>query len=184
MFYMETSSIITYRVNAQDEIYYVSSSYDEFALENDGAAFLSNNILHRPLWEFVTDATIKLLYGDMMQRVRRGHEMRFPFRCDSPTCRRLLEMNMIRLGNRAIEFQVRTLLLEPQPMQKLWAADAPRSKKLLRVCSWCKKIDVNGAWKELEEAVRGVHLFEGPKLPMVTHGICEPCLEKVMRLHR
>lgn len=75
----------------------------------------------------------------------------------------------------SVEFRVRTLSEEERPPQPLFDPGRPRSEDLLRVCGWCKKVDVGGRWKEVEEAVPLLGLFEQTLLPHLTHGICEDC---------
>lgn len=36
-------------------------------------------------------------------------------------------------------------------------------------------------WLELEDAARELGLFERDRLPRATHGICEPCEDRVSR---
>ena len=50
------------------------------------------------------------------------------------------------------------------------------------MCSWCKRVDVEGAWSDVEAAVQRLRLFELTSLPQITHGICEPCLGGMLEL--
>lgn len=51
-----------------------------------------------------------------------------------------------------------------------------RLHRLLPVCSWCKKVRTDdGYWHELERYLASSHLGR------VTHGICQPCAEKLER---
>jgi len=43
----------------------------------------------------------------------------------------------------------------------------------LRVCAWCKKINLNGDWVSLEE------FFERKLETNTSHGICEACNERM-----
>jgi len=55
----------------------------------------------------------------------------------------------------------------------LFKNNAPRTEKLLIICSWCNKIETgNGQWEEVEEAVKTLGLFELETLPMISHGMC------------
>lgn len=62
-----------------------------------------------------------------------------------------------------------------------FGADAPRasSRALLSLCSWCKRLDVNG-WCEIDEAVvRDASLFTEPIRP-ITHALCPSCESSVL----
>jgi hypothetical protein len=50
----------------------------------------------------------------------------------------------------------------------------PRTEELLTMCAWCKKVKAVG-WVEVEEVVRQRQLFDRPRLPKITHGICPAC---------
>jgi hypothetical protein len=55
---------------------------------------------------------------------------------------------------------------------------------MVRVCGWCKKVDVGGSWAEVEEAVTRLRLFDRPLLPQLTHGICEGCYDRMVETLR
>ena len=174
-------SVVIYRIDARDEICYVNPGYDEFAKANDALHLMSHFVLHRPLWAFISDPTTALLFRDIVQRVRGGRTVRFPFRCDAPHRRRMLEMQVSNVGNGEIEFHVRRLHEEDRPIPALLDPQTGRSSEHVRACSWCKKILVGAVWHEVEEAVARLRLFERVPLPQVTHGICKPCEERVLQ---
>ncbi len=171
---------IHYRVNDRDEIVFVNQAWDTFASANAGEHLTSPHVLGRPLWGFITDRTTRALYQDILARVRSGSSVRFVLRCDSPECRRLLEMEVWRGLDDVTDFRVRPLSQEAREPQPLLDSDRPHSEALLRVCGWCKKVDVGGRWAEVEEAVSLLLLFERPLLPDVTHGICEDCYSRMV----
>ena len=45
-------------------------------------------------------------------------------------------------------------------------------ERFLRVCSWCRRINYNGEWMQLEDFME--QSFETP----TTHGICPECLHR------
>lgn len=168
-----------YWLDDRDQIVFVSEAWDAFALANSGEQLTENRVLGRPLWEFITDRTTRLLYRDILAWVRGGHPVRFILRCDSPGCCRLLEMGVSAGLGGSVEFRIRTLSEEPRKPQPLLDTERPHSKELLRMCGWCKKVAVCGGWVEVEEAVSLLGLFERALLPDVTHGICEDCYARV-----
>jgi hypothetical protein len=172
---MRASEDVVYQLNNRDEVCFVNAAFDEFAVANSGPTAASGTLLNRPVWNFVTDATVQHLYRDLLRRARAGHPIQFEFRCDSPTCRRLLEMKMDCLDDGMVEFRVRTISEDNRPFQALLDPGAARSDALLRLCAWCKKVHLEDVWVEVEEAAARLRLFERPLLPSLTHGICEPC---------
>ena len=172
---------LAYRINERDEIVFVNEEWDRFAAGNGGERVLGAQVLHHSLWDFITDQTTLLLYRDVLKRIRNGRLVQFTFRCDSPACRRLLMMSVARRDDGLIEFRTRPISQEPRPPIAVLAPHAAHSDTLLRVCSWCCRIDAGGEWVEVEEAITRLQLLEQPLLPMITHGICESCYETVFR---
>jgi hypothetical protein len=172
---------IIYRVNAQDEIVFVNEQWDRFAAANAGESVTSSQVLQRPLWDFIIDSTTRELYRQVLQRIRDGRSLRFTFRCDSPMCRRLLEMDVHRGEDGTVEFHTRTISEESRQPPGLPESSAARPGELLRVCGWCKKVFVGGTWAEVEDAVAQLRLFHRPFLPSVSHGICEGCSQQMTK---
>lgn len=175
---------IHYRLNDRDEIVFVSEAWGPFAAANGDDRLAAAAVLGRPLWEFISDPSTRLLYRDILARVRAGVPVRFTFRCDSPACRRLLAMEVSGGPGGGAELRTRTLSEEEREPQPLLDRGRPRSEEFVRVCGWCKKVDVGGRWAEVEEAVARLGLFDRPLLPQVTHGICEDCYARMVETLR
>jgi hypothetical protein len=79
-----------------------------------------------------------------------------------------------------VEFRTQVLSEEGREPQPLLERGRPHSEEFVRVCSWCKKVDVGGRWAEVEEAVARLGLFDRPLLPQLTHGICEDCYARMV----
>ncbi len=171
---------IHYRLNDRDEIVFVNQAWNAFASANFGEHLTAPHVLGRPLWGVIMDRTTRALYKDILARVRSGRSVRFLLRCDSPECRRLLEMEVSRGLDDVTDFRVRTLWQKARERQPLLDTDRPHSEELLRVCGWCKKVHAGGRWVEVEEAVSLLGLFVRPLLPDVTHGICEDCHSRIV----
>lgn len=171
---------IVYRINQRDEIVSVSDSWDPFATANAGNQVTSREVVGRPLWDFVTDPSTREIYRQVLARIRRGSTVQYTFRCDSPECRRLLEMTVTGTGNGGVEFRSRTLALEERSPQPLVGAATTDANDLLRLCGWCKRVDAHGDWLDVEEAVAALRLLERSALPQITHGICPACFERMM----
>jgi hypothetical protein len=163
---------IVYRVDAADRITYVNDAWDAFARQNEGASVMAAGVVGRPLWGFISDLTTLTIYQRLLGRIRVGNELRFSYRCDSPSHRRVMEMQISRADDAgSVEF--RSVMLAEEHRQP--TPIAPKS--LQRMCGWCNRLDVGGAWMEIEEALPRLRMMERESPPMITHGICESCLE-------
>lgn len=180
---MNTHPEVVYSINADDSLVEVNEAWTEFALQNQGTALLPPAVYHRSIWDFVTERTTRHLYRELFELVRGGAPpIRFSFRCDSPTIRRELEMTLSALPSDGLEFRVRTLAVEERTGILILEPRARRSKELLRMCSWCKRIpDWSGKWVEIEEALSLLSVFECQSPPAITHTICEDCHREISR---
>ncbi len=177
---MERQKLV-YQVDQRDVIVFADPEWDRFALANAGHGVSSAKVLGRSLWDFLVDSTTRQLYRLLLQRTRNGCLLRFNFRCDSPDLRRLMEMEMSAAEGGAVQFRTRAVSETERESQSLWERREARSDDLLVACGWCKKVQVEGEWEEVEEAVMHLRLFERALLPSITHGICEDCHRKVLR---
>jgi hypothetical protein len=167
---------VRYRLNDRDEIVYANEAWDRFAGANDGGHLVATSILRCSLWDFVSDLTTRELYRDILARVRGGCAVRFPFRCDAPALRRSMLMDVSPGPDGEVEFLTRVLSEDARPRQNLLDVCLTRSGELIRMCGWCKKVEILGVWVEVETAVTRLRLFERPILPPLTHTICVGCL--------
>jgi hypothetical protein len=178
---MSHSGAVVYRVNPDDQIIYFDEGWDRFARENDGLHLVGSRILDRTLWDFIGDVATEHIYRDLLREVRTGREISFPFRCDSPATRRLLLMRIYPCDpsdNETLEFSTAVISSEPRPAVELPRGGTGESP-VVRACGWCKRVETEGAWVEVETALERLRLFELPTTPRFTHGICPDCLHKM-----
>lgn len=173
---------VTYEIGANDRIRIVNEHWSQFAEANDGHGLNKSEIIGQSLWDYIYDDLTVLLYRKIITRVRAGHTIRFRLRCDSPDCRRLLEMHIDSSIEGNVRFETVPIQIESREPVALFSSRAERSTDMLRVCAWCNRVHVsNGAakWVEVEEAVRHLQLFEQQQLPQLTHGICDQCFARM-----
>jgi hypothetical protein len=177
---MNHEACVRYRINDRDEITFVNEAWDRFAEANDGGELAGDRVRGRILWNFISDKLTRQLYQQIVARVRQGHVAKFTLRCDSPSCRRHLEMTIRASGTDAIEFTTRSLRLEDRVPADLLTRATPRSADLLLSCAWCNRVNVGpDAWAEVEIAAERLKLFEFRRMPQLTHGICADCFGRM-----
>ncbi|HKJ77441.1 MAG TPA: hypothetical protein VKA64_09575 [Gammaproteobacteria bacterium] len=174
-----------YRIDRADVITAVNADWDAFAAENAGDQLSARHVLGRVLWEFISDPETTQIYRGVFHRLREGAVVPpLPFRCDSPTLRRFMELRMRAVQDGALELEARLLRAEPREAVALLETDAERDAGLLRICGWCKRVAVaEGDWREVEEAVRQLGLLERYPLPALTHTMCGDCLARLYGCH-
>jgi hypothetical protein len=165
----------SYQLDERLRIVSLGPGWDEFALENGAVELVSPRPVGRPLFLYVTDATTVHLYELLFKRVLdMKRPVTLPIRCDGPTIRRFMHLT-IQLQTPG--FLVTTTLAhaESRPRVAVFAAEMPRSDDMVDICGWCNRASVDGRWMEVEDAVAALRLFERPKPPRASHGICDAC---------
>ena len=179
----QDSRIFMYQINSDDKIVVVNDNWLSFASEN--VYDLSQDlVINKLLWDFIVDGETQYLYKIMVQKVRTNPvKLKVPFRCDSPNCRRFMELEVFSPNEKLVEFRCRVVKLEFRTAISLLDVNTDRSNEFVTMCSWCKKIYVSESkWLEIEEAITQLTLFEVEKLPQLTHGICPSCKEAIVKL--
>jgi hypothetical protein len=177
----DSTGACVYELDAELRIRAVDRAWSEFAKANAAPELVvPPGPIGQGVLGYIQDATTVHLYQRLFERVLRSRlPVVFPFRCDSPEMRRFLEMEIRPSPSSGLQLQTRVVRLEPRRPIPLLDQAVPRSRSLLRMCSWCKAVDVSGRWCDVEEAVVALSLFERELLPAITHGICPPCQVQV-----
>jgi hypothetical protein len=166
---------IRYRIDAGDRIDGVNEDWTRFAAENDPFQAERSPILGRSLWSCIADSTVSNLYQQIINAARLGRAVRFKYRCDAPSFRRLFEMRVTGANDGAVEFASELIDEEERPAVSLLDVRQPRNQDFVRVCSWCQRIRVGESWLPVEEGLIALGIMEHDTLPGLTHGICEEC---------
>lgn len=169
----------THRIDANGNIAYANESWFEFAAENGWSA-TAEDVLGRSLAHFIEGQETRHFTHILTERARNlEYALELNYRCDSPDCRRKLTMNVRYLPKLdQVEFSSKILELAPRKRFDLFSRSKSKcSEVVLNVCSWCKQVDVSGAWLEAEEVVQRLGLFETKCMPKITHGICPVCVD-------
>jgi hypothetical protein len=177
---------VTYvcRITRYDIIEFINDPWIRFADEN-AAPTLALEVIGTLVWQHILGMEIRQLYRELVAKVRETHsQVDFSFRCDSPAVRRFMRMRVVSLPHDAVEFSSWVEREEPyeRPVRLLDPTIARDRDDFLRMCSWCKSIDVAGSWLEVEQAIEKERLFDRPRLPQISHGICPACLAEERRI--
>ena len=168
-------------IDDADKIVHVNDDWLAFAGENTAPQLTASLVLDQPIWRFIQGQETVYLYKQIFGRVRAGKSpVKFPFRCDSPDCRRFMEMKLSLLAGDAIQFMAQILRQEWREPLDLLDASRDRSGEFLKICSWCKKINIPGqGWGEIEAAIEPLDLFGHHSMPRMTHTICDACYDAI-----
>lgn len=170
-----------YRVDREGRIGFVNDDWLAFAAEN-GWRISARQVLGSQLMGYIEDPQTRHIYNQLIDRVREeGCEARFNYRCDSPDCRRFMEMRINHIPELdQVEFRSRVLRLERrEPVNLIDMSLDRRSGEFLTMCSWCKAVLVDQTWVEVELAVQRLGILSDPVLPRISHGICPGCRDRM-----
>ena len=175
------SNCVTYHIDNNNIIVYLSDNWDQFAKKNKGDKLVGGVLLNKSLYDSIADWRCQHLYKLLINRALLLHQtVKFPYRCDSPEFRRFMTMEITQLENSITEFRSCVVREEAREPQLLLDPYIPRSSEFLLICSWCNKVNISkGSWLEIEDAVKKAGLFDTELLPNLTHGVCPACFQKI-----
>jgi hypothetical protein len=89
----------SYELDDDLRIIAVDAAWSEFAIANGAPELVPpTGLLGQPVLSYVADLTTTLLYEQLFSKVQRtGDSIAVPFRCDAPSLRRFLELQIERL---------------------------------------------------------------------------------------
>lgn len=172
-----------YRIDKDNNIAYVCNNYILFAKDNYAPqSCVPPDVIGKNFFDFIKDKETKNIYYAIIETVRiKKKEIRIPLNCDSPNLRRFIETTITPLANNYIEFVNMIIRVAERNNLELLDSNIERSNNRIRICSFCKKVDVSkDEWVEVEEAITILNLFNDSKLPALTHGVCPICYEQIM----
>ena len=172
---------LEYSIDHKDRIITVSQNWQAFAQEND-ASLPVVNVIGRSLWDFISDESTRELYKALLRKVRyQGGYVTIPFRCDSPTTRRYLQLQLSADFTGTVYFKSYTLKTEPRSAAKLLDCNEQRSDNEMTICSWCKQIKLgDDFWVDIEFAIDKLSLFNGDGLPELVQSTCTACQQRLV----
>ncbi|MBN2725372.1 MAG: hypothetical protein JXR95_15010 [Deltaproteobacteria bacterium] len=129
----------------------VSSTWDNFAQENDGLSSCFDKIKNRSIYDFITGYETKMWFETVLKLAELKKEtISRNYRCDSPNLRRNMLMNATyeSSGEICIEHILLSTELRKKPVF-FKSTNSPGKKAPLR-CSICGKIKVDKQWVEAD----------------------------------
>ena len=167
-----------YRVDGTDRVDWVSSNWLAFARENGAATLTESSVLGCCLWDFIADDQTRDLYQSIHSRVRElRNKVIVPFRCDSPTIRRYMQLSISGAAdNDCLFYESGITRVEPRSYLAVLDPACTRTDSALWMCSCCKKILLEPhGWLEVEDVSEKLQLNHRKKLPFCQHTLCRDC---------
>jgi len=165
-----------YRLDDLNRITYVSPEWVRFARENDAPELTEEFVLGKPVEDFITGVETRELYEALFHNLRRRQtEIMIPFRCDSPTVIRQMNLTLRPLANQGIECEGTLLHAQEREPITILFRWVQRHDELIPICSLCRRLELHGEWVDAHEAVVQRRLFSIAPLPRLSETICPEC---------
>jgi len=167
-----------YKVDASDVIVEVDDGFRRFAAEN-GAGRLPEGVVGRSLFDFIKGRQPLEVWRHLLLRARRqGPIENLRCRCDSPSTRRVIAIDLDPEPDGSLVFRARTVLEVERDWVPLLEYKSPNGS-MLEICSWCLRVRV-GEWVDIEDAVRRLRLLDEAHAPGVAHALCSDCRDRLL----
>jgi hypothetical protein len=166
-----------YLLDDEDSIVWVDGWWLAFAKENGAPELNETSVVGHAIWEFITGEPTKRLYEELHERVRNsGTPITVPFRCDSPTLQRHMQVTIHRDGNRRLLYESRLLRVQPQPRVRMLDMHERRSNESLTMCSCCKRSLLEPSdWLDLQNISLRLRMFDEQTVPELQYTVCPDC---------
>lgn len=176
-----TSTVVEYRIDADDVVVDVGQSWAEFARDN-GAPEMAVPASDRTLWSYFDNSEIRELWRLLVERVRvLGKGAEIPLRCDAPHARRWFNMIITPEPEGGVHFRCVLAFAEARASVLFLDTQSERDEGLepVPLCGWCGRAQHGSRWLDIEEAVRVGRLLERASMPPISHGICAQCRDEM-----
>ena len=168
-----------YQLGRDDCVIGVCSAWSTLARERMALALDEEMVLGRSLWEFVHGGATQRLYDALLHHVRAtGQKIQFAYRGDSPSTIRYMRMSLLPGPHHLVRF--RSEILHEQSRQRnvyFTHVAYPRHPDIMQ-CSLCQKIEFNGRWYTVAEALAHTDAIDDLLPTEVGDTVCESCLIK------
>lgn len=172
---------IIYEIDATNRLVVWNDAWAQFARENDAPDLVAP--AQQLLWKYFQNHALIYLYNQLVEKVRQTQTaLQFDYRCDSADRRRYLRLRVEPMAASHVRFRSQLLreeIREPIPWEGVEGEDRG---DVLTMCSLCKKINLDGKWVEIEAMFGEGLLAASEETIEVSHGLCQPCAEKLMDL--
>ena len=172
-----------YTIDAQDRIVFVNPAWSAFVAPQVGAGPVLQDVIGRPVWERVPQGVVRQLWELLYNRVRAvGGSVFVPMRVDRVDERRLVDIELVPLGDGSIRHICEPVWKEARPAVALLDSSYPRDERVLHTCEWCRRIQVRlGAWEEVEQAQQTLGIMAEATLPQLKPIACSMCKQSLLK---
>ena len=175
---MPDATDFRYELDSHNCIVQVNDAWCSFGKDNGWDTHSGKGIVGHELAQFVAGWDVMNLYDAVFDHVRTSRMAAvIPFRCDSPTTRRYMELEITPQPEGHLGLVGRLIRSVDHPYIPLLDLKKKRNGQWLHICSICRRIRLaDGTWREIEDDTTDPYIVPATGLPALTHGVCEDCV--------
>lgn len=171
-----------YRVDSSDHITSVGGAWDQFARDNDGARLLAQHVIGTRLLTHVHGEASRSFVWTLLDAARKlEKQVARGYRCDSPSCRRHMEMRISPEAGGSLVVEHRLLRIEPLNSEIRFVAAPAGGRSMIGRCSMCNRLRLSGEWREVDQPEVAALAAGGDQIAVI-YGVCPDCREAAGRL--
>jgi hypothetical protein len=169
---MSNKNVVNYyRLDKNNLIFDVNSSWNKFASENEGQSVFSENVVGRNIFEFIKGDPTRMWYETIITLARmQGNVVERPYRCDSPDLKRFMRMRIIPESDSILRLEHEVIGIEPRGSSVNFEFNRVGRPDYRLRCSICGRIRDGEEWKEAGHGNEELHI-------VVIYGVCDDCLQ-------
>jgi hypothetical protein len=167
---------VIYELDGDNNIVAVNPVWHDFAVANNAAELCLDQVIGKPLMQFVSGNITKQFWQTLLDKARRANTpLQLDYRCDSPALRRFMRIKLYRGDNETLYVDSAMLRAEPRPVSIHFKRAQQRGAETKVRCSFCNFILYKSHWHEAENLVVTAHAVTLE----VIYGICPMCQSAV-----
>ena len=173
---LDLPSPTVYVLDGKDVIVDVNDAWNNFAKDNDAPELVSEHVVGSSLVDYVTGDITKMFVQTVLQNVRTiGDPIHRPYRCDSPSLKRYMEMS-IEPDGRHLQLTHRVLKMENTACTVHFnTPPTPDTPQTTSRCSSCGRVEAQKAvWVEADDLCTPDHGANDVTVT-VQYTICPVC---------
>ncbi|TWT82816.1 hypothetical protein CA13_42790 [Planctomycetes bacterium CA13] len=173
--------VYQYSVDEADIIIRVNDWWIAFAKENNAAVLDEPSVVGHAVWDFIADEPTRMLYKEIHEQVRKsGIPITVPFRCDSPTLKRFMQLTIGKNPRGQLLYESSLIRAVPQARCAVLDSQQKRSNAFLTMCSFCKRSLVEpSGWLEMENISLKLRQYERQTVPELRYTVCPVCVNQL-----
>lgn len=170
-----------YVVDVVDRVAELSPDWLAAAQRGGAPGLLPDAVIGRPIWSFIEGETVCFHYAQLFESVRQsGRTAQLRLRDDGPGRQSLLQMTVTPWPRQALRVAFHPVRERAVPISPLWNWRLARSAEVVLACSFCKFVQIDGAWMPIAEAELRRPDLRSSCPPEAMHHVCPAC-EGILR---